>query len=79
MRQVLKHIYRAQTAVSCNKKEILLEELKSATILAEQKILQSASTDNSAIDSMQEMRAVINGKGDSVTKVLKCKDILARH
>jgi len=39
---------------------------------------QKPSTNN-AMDAMREMRAVINGRGDSVTKVLKCKDILARH
>lgn len=35
--------------------------------------------DNSAMDAMREISAVINGRGDNVTKVLKCKDILARH
>jgi hypothetical protein len=38
----------------------------------------SAST-NSAMDAMREISAVINGRGDNVTKVLKCKDVLARH
>ena len=44
------------------------------------KVLEAVPTaHNSAMDAMRAIRAVINGRGDSVTKVLKCKDILAQH
>ena len=42
-------------------------------------MVENGSSHNSAMDAMREMRAVMNGRGDSVTKVLNCKDILARH
>ena len=41
--------------------------------------VELGTTPNNAMDAMQEIRAVINGRGDAVTKVLKCKDILAQH
>ena len=44
------------------------------------KVLEAVPTaHNSAMDAMRAILAVINGRGDSVTKVLKCKDILAQH
>jgi hypothetical protein len=40
---------------------------------------QPEQAHNSAMDAMREISAIINGRGDNVTKVLKCKDVLARH
>ena len=39
-------------------------------------LVEDAPSDK-AVEAMRKIRAVINGRGDSVTKVLKCKDILA--
>jgi hypothetical protein len=38
---------------------------------------EDAPSDDKTVEAMRKIRAVINGRGDSVTKVLKCKDILA--
>ena len=40
---------------------------------------ESPSTSSNNTYALQEIRTIINGRGDTVTKVAKCKDILAQY